>query len=98
MNTTKITYRDIAKNYGKVYIHHWEKSVDAKYAEFLGIENPEPEKHYLVFFPVKPVDNGMQCSNCGFAEWNANNFGGLIHFCPNREIQVEFTDYTAVQQ
>lgn len=93
MTTNKVKFADIAKSYGQVFIYHWEKSADLKYAEFLGIDNPEPQKQYLVFFPVPSVDNGIRCSNCGHAEWNAHNFGNLIHFCPNHEMQIEFTKF-----
>lgn len=50
----------------------------------------------LAFSPVDNVDNNLPCQ-CGHSVWNATNFGGLVHFCPDREMEVEVTDFKAVE-
>lgn len=46
---------------------------------------------------VTPVQSTMKCE-CGHAVWNATNFGNLVHFCPDREMTVEVTDFVAIQK
>lgn len=51
----------------------------------------------LAFAPMPSVENNMKCE-CGHSMWNATNFGGLVHFCPNRELEVHVTDFEAKAQ
>ena len=51
-------------------------------------------KNSLTFAPITPVPSNVTCE-CGHNEWNATNFSNLIHFCPNREIDVFITDFRA---
>lgn len=39
----------------------------------------------------------MKCGACGTSEMNATNFHNLVHFCPNREMEVFVTDFKAVE-
>jgi len=40
----------------------------------------------------KPVQGQMICSDCGLGVWNASNLFNLVHFCPNTEMEIEFSD------
>jgi hypothetical protein len=50
----------------------------------------------LAFSPIPPIKSNMQCSECKTSQWNATNFSNNIHFCPDREIEIEITDYCSV--
>lgn len=83
MSTVKATFKQIAeRNTGRILIMRYGT---AKQGE-----------KYLVFSPIPPKDSTMKCGSCGWNIWNATNFSNDIHFCPNREIEVEITDYKSV--
>lgn len=76
----KTTFRRLAKDdTGKIIFQRYGKS---------------KEKH-LVFSPIPPRDSGIKCDSCGLSVWNATNFSCDIHFCPDRELDVEITDYNS---
>jgi hypothetical protein len=69
------------------------KFVADKYAGRILIHNYNGKS--LTFTPLTtPVSSSMRC-DCGDGDYNATNFGNVIHFCPNREYEFVVTDYFA---
>lgn len=90
---SSVRFKDIAQNYGQVFIQHYHRTV--KVGTDIQEDGQIKLPQCLVFFPIPPIDNAMRCSNCGRAEWNASNFGNTVHFCPDREIEIEHTEFRA---
>jgi hypothetical protein len=81
MHKMKAKYRDIARAHeGRILILAYSVRGVSK---------------SLVFSPVPARPSGLMCS-CGNSDWNATNFGNFVHFCPDREMEVEVTDYRSV--
>lgn len=79
----KVQFKHIAEKYrGVILIQHYT---------FDG------SKRCLAFTPIDPVQfaGDHKCGSCGLSEWNATNFGNPVHFCPDREIEIEVTDFRA---
>ena len=51
------------------------------------------EKRSFACVAIQPRDSVMRCDACGTSQWNASNLGNDIHFCPDWEIDVTFSDY-----
>lgn len=51
------------------------------------------EKKSFPFFAIEPKTSGFKCDDCGQAVWNASNLSNDIHFCPNRELDIDFSPY-----
>jgi len=50
----------------------------------------------FVRIPDKPSD--MQCGDCGSTVWNVNNFVCDVHFCINKDYDIEVSDWKTVKK
>jgi len=80
---TKFRFISTPANYNRIFIQTYR-----------GVSG---ELKNLAFFPIKPVSMvGHIPCGCGSREWNAHNGTNTIHFCLDREIDVEKTDFFAI--
>jgi hypothetical protein len=80
MNARKVKFKEIARKYNYI---------------FSLVYNTAAGKKELAFAPIKPVPTDLKCE-CGLSEYNATNFFNLIHFCPEREIEVFESNFLCV--
>ena len=82
MSYHKLSFRQIAsnpENMGRIIHQRYNTVKD-------GVK-------YNTWSPIPPIESGMRCGECGLSVWNATNFSCPIHFCPDRVVEVELTDY-----
>ncbi len=50
-------------------------------------------KQDVAFVTIPPRASNMQCDACKSSVWNASNLNNDVHFCVNRDLDIEFSRY-----